>query len=462
MAAPQTNVRVIDGSFAELALYPAAKVPAGTFFFARDLGVNGTLYLLDINAGVRAWKPIGGGASATGGQLAYLVAAQAPLQLGITYPTISAAVAAANLDGTDPAPIYVTPGTYVEPGPISLSRSIEIIGMGETPEDVSVTFSAGGGSSILVSGATNLGIKNVSITTTTNNTTVDFDGNILEMDRVILSSSDTLNTIATINATGTRVRIFRSTISNESDDGKCATFTTIGNVSQSSFVGTLISTCVVNDGKIVYEDSSFSGGVSSVDGDPDFTRCSFVAGSGISCITITDGSSAGFDGCTARRDGGVPIVDVFAPSLGVNVTLKGRGFSDFVVSGALPYVGPYNEYIQFESYANHRTIRYQEIPGNALGPGATIGTINGDAEYIRVIPDDGSPPGQEVLLCMGNQRADCEEVIVKNGTAISFRLTCQGFDVFDDASTTQLIGPRDCLRLRVIRKSGTCTWDIQS
>ena len=61
----QVNPRVIEGTEVERANFPAAKMPAGTFFFSRDLGPNGTLYLLDINGSSRSWKLIAGG-TATG------------------------------------------------------------------------------------------------------------------------------------------------------------------------------------------------------------------------------------------------------------------------------------------------------------------------------------------------------------------------------------------------------------
>lgn len=121
-AVPQTIPRVIDGTLAEMANFPTAKIPVGNFFFAKDDGPDGSLYFLSITGSVRSWKKIGGSSA---GWPKYVVSKGDPLA---PYTTIQSAIDAAvgaGHDPTNPAVVLVHPGIYTEN--ITASLGVDLV-----------------------------------------------------------------------------------------------------------------------------------------------------------------------------------------------------------------------------------------------------------------------------------------------------------------------------------------------
>lgn len=455
------------GTQAELLNYPSTEIPIGYFYYAKD---TGNFYVLSITGPTRTWDLIGGGGGGGSGGIAkYIVANQTALIVpGVTYPTLALAMAAANTDGTVDAPIYVTPGTYPEVPDaafvLSAGRGREIIGMGQDPSAVQINFAGSGGGTFLdVTAGVKLGLKNVSITSTTNDSVVRVTNGSASLSTFQVKMSCTLggNTVSTLNTTAVaQMQLLESTFENQSLAGRAASIIGANIVlTNNNFTTVPSATSLVLDaatvkmrGGEVVGKTVLAPGAAVITIDVSFS----TIGGSTSAITLGDTSSIVFVMSGINYDAGQLAVQGPGPGLSAQVTIPGPGF--VASPSGTTTVGPLDTTTNGLNVVTLCSVGGKQQQNlSPVTPGPTL-DVAPTTQYARVDPGAPGPgptvPAVQLQATAG--LADGYELVVKNVSAVNYvRITPRGADTIDGAAFYDL-GPKDSLRLYA-QRSGV--WD---
>lgn len=424
-------------------------------FFVR-FGAPNQLFQLQLQGGVRVWAAITSSSSGAGGINKYVVANQPALQVpSVTYNTLAAALSAAAADGTADAPIYVTPGTYAElpSADFALVAGRQIIGMGEDPGAVQISFTGpGAGSFLQLSVAARLGLRNLTLRCDSDDSIVTMNNAsaVLETDRVDLSFS-LANTVPGLNLiSGSQAKIQRSQVLAAQQPLLAGAVPC--ELTQTTVTSAPGASAVVAQGQCTLEDCTVTGRIAlSATAVVRVKTSSFsTLGGAVSCFTMASGASLTADECTAIYDAGSLIVA--GPGVGgASLRLRGRGFSTSVTASSGPY----------DTIANGLTIVTDgRVGGDFTQPitaaPSSITAIQANANYVRVTPLPNTPLTiPAVRLPPASQQADGQEVVVKNKTPHAVDVICTGAETIDALGSVRL-GPYDSLRVKADR---TGSWD---